>query len=153
MLLQDRDGVCGKFAVANALISLGVDVSLDDLSVIGRVAKTTQKNGTSKAGIVRVIKHYSAKPVRYKSKNKQNAWRWIIKWSSTYPVIVLVDSGDIWGHWGTVVGRIGKRVIFVDPSYPNGAGGLIQNNVHSLSKDEFMGMWSFNNSFYAIRVS
>ena len=144
MLLQDRDGVCGAFSVANALIAMKIEVNVDEIK---RVAGTTVRDGTSKRGIARAIRHYGLKATVYEGYSEESAWKWLLKWSSKCPVIVLIDNRQ---HYGTCIGRFGNQVILVDPSVPD---DRYENNVRVLNKQEFLPEWRWGGRFYGIKVS
>lgn len=144
MLLQNKDGMCGTFAVANALLPFKVEI---DLKTIAKAAGTTVKDGTSKRGIIRAIQYYGMKATPYESYSMESAWKWITKWASICTIVVLIDNRQ---HYATCIGRFRNKIILSDPSCPDDE---YENNVLVLGRSEFIKRWEWNNRFYAIRVS
>lgn len=138
---------CGARSVQNALSTLGSDVDRKEISTL---AGTSRECGTSKRGIVTAVRKLGFRATIYKTKNPENAWRWLKRNVSLYPTIALVDNGC---HWSTFTGTISDRVILVDPSQyqtkksPDGMGTFCY------SKSEVLDRWEYNGTFYAIRVS
>lgn len=136
--------MCGVFAIANALLSIKIEF---DISDIARVSRATPSNGTSKAGVIRAIKYYGLNPIIYEGRSDQYSWRWISSRSLDFPIVVLVDNR---GHYGTVIGKFGRKIIFVDPSIPSSA---YENNVSVLGRGDFINRWKWGGRFYAVCVS
>jgi len=139
MLFMDKNGTCGAFAISNALLLLSVPD-------IKKIAGTTGRNGTSKRGIARAVRHFGKRPSIYFTRNRNNAWRWISRWVDEFPIIVLLDRQ---GHWSTLVGRDESRLVLVDPSWDGDWPG---DHTHTITKRDFMERWR-GNGYYAIRVS
>lgn len=143
MLLQDKDGVCGAFAVANALIPLRVEFNIAEIK---EVAGTTVDKGTSKRGIIRAVEYYDHQAIPYEGRSEEAGWKWLCKWSICCPIIVAIDNRQ---HWGTVVGRFDTQVILFDPSVP---AEKFENNVMVLNRGEFCKRWIWGGRYYAIRI-
>lgn len=134
---------CGLRAIQNAFIALGVDYI--ERSEIKDISGTTRSEGTSKRGILRATKFHGFCPTVYQTRNKELAWKWMLRNAAKYPCIVLVDE---WAHWALVSGVMDKRVTLIDSS-DLGDGTI---GAYSLDKEELLDRWIGRGVFYAIRV-
>jgi ABC-type bacteriocin/lantibiotic exporter with double-glycine peptidase domain len=135
---------CGVVSIRNALLTLGVDVDRQRIRELARA----NHSGTSKMGIKRAIQELDFKAVVYQTKNPDYAYRWLVKWSRFYPIILLLDDME---HWGTSVGRSldGCKTILIDSSHDGGD----RMGAHVLDRNEVLSRWIGRGWYYAIRVS
>lgn len=139
---QDRYS-CGSHAFSNALAVFGVEIDTDEAK---RLCGTTYRGGTSERGILRALRSCGFKGTEYRGHNQDNSWRWLLKWSSTSPILLVVYENQ---HWCTAIGRAGDRVVVVDSDPSIQAG---ENGVFVLDKAELLERWRYR-ICYAIRVT
>lgn len=145
---QTRNYTCGLHAYLNALSVFEIEMSHAEAK---KLIGTNSKEGTSQRGLLRGIESAELKATVYRQRNPQTAVRWLWKWSAITPIIVLLDGYLTVGssHWATVTGRIGDKIILVDPT-ANVASG--ENGVHVLSRGELLERWKYR-ICYAIRIT
>lgn len=136
MQTQPNNYSCGVYAVVNALLALGDKHSPQEV----RQYTGTTSEGTSEHGILNALKAYGYPAKEYVSNQTNPAWRWVLKNSIHYPLILIVEK---WEHWVVVAGRIQNKVILID-SDP-------KNTVEVLSKWELLEKWGYR-GYYGIRV-
>jgi ABC-type bacteriocin/lantibiotic exporter with double-glycine peptidase domain len=141
-IVQPNSYSCGAVSLVNAARTLGVELSYDDAK---RLTGTTARDGVDERGLINAIAEVGLHYHEYTTSNSQNGWRWLLKWSKTTPLILCLDS---YQHWSTVTGRIGRKVILVDPRARNGESG-----VHPIARVDLLERWIYRGKGYAIRVS
>lgn len=143
---QKTDYSCGLHAFRNAVQVLGVDLSYKE----SRKLVGMTKDGTSIRGLLRGAQSLNLKAVEYRQPNPFVAWKWLIKWTATCPVILLVDdclSSDK-SHWVTALAVNGERVVVADSSYPRDG----ETGVYIYNRDELLARWK-QRICYGIRLS
>lgn len=140
---QTNNYSCGTIAFANAVKVFGIELSYADAK---RLVGTTSRYGTDYKGIIRGVTELGFKAREYKQRNDDAAWRWLLRTSTKYPIIILCDFNC---HWATVTGRVKNKVIFVDPTANLEHG---ETGTYVLGKDDFLWRWKYKTN-YAIRIS
>lgn len=130
---QKRAGFCGPASVVNAFRCLGEKVPEVQ---IGAAAGCTPE-GCPPEKLTEAIRQFGHGAVSFETKDKNSAWGMLVaSLRDGKPVIVLVME---WGHYVTVAGLLGDRVIMVDST--NTQRNKAENGVHVLSRREFMKRW------------
>ena len=141
---QPNGYACGTLSLINAANCLGATVDYDTAKSL---AGTTSRYGTDRIGMIRAITGLGFTPTVYRSSSSENGWRYIRRWASESPIILLVDHHQ---HYVVVSGSIGDRVIVID------SGANIKGNEMGsfpYSKQELLDRWVHRGRVYAIRVS
>ncbi len=140
---QTNNWECGIRALQNALITLGIEADRNEIK-----ARTgcTRSSGTSARGMIRGIVQYGRKPSKYQTRNPDLAWRWITKWASRTPCIVLLDE---WEHWAVISGSIADKVILIDSEQKSKE----EIGASPLTKKELLDRWIGRGVYYAIRLT
>jgi ABC-type bacteriocin/lantibiotic exporter with double-glycine peptidase domain len=140
---QVNNWECGVRALQNALVTLGIEADRKEIKIS---TGCTRSSGTSKRGIFRGVIQYDCQPSRYQTHDPNLAWRWIYKWASRTPCIVLLDEME---HWALISGTIANKVILIDSSQQG--SDLIGTS--PLTKKELLDRWIGGGVYYAIRVT
>ncbi len=133
MRYQTTEYNCGPAALQNALKVLKRNVSQD---WIADLAGTTT-DGTDEHGLQRAILALGFGFDMVEESSPASAWqRLMYHLLVGRPVVLCVDR---WGHWITVVGACGWRLLAVDPArYPF---VIRENGILVLEKDRLMKRW------------
>lgn len=114
MRLQSRKSSCGPAALKNALESIGIERTEDELGLLSR--QTTE--GTSQPGLERAIqtidKGDGTKLTSnriYEKRREVAGWALSSAIRAGRPVILCVDNFE---HWVSAVGILGERFIIAD---------------------------------------
>jgi predicted double-glycine peptidase len=134
MRYQTRDYYCGPAAVQNAMFALGLKFSQDQLALLGG---TSEADGTDEDGIKRMVLGIGREVDEFATDTDLAAFGWV--WNNAVlgrPTVLCMDQ---WGHWVTVIGTLGKRVIMFDPArYRHNTDRL---GTYNLPKDRFLRRW------------
>jgi hypothetical protein len=127
---------CGIYSIINSLIVYGDSYTREEAK---EVSGTTYRNGTSEKGIQHALSciEYSSK--EYLSKQEDHAWRWVLKNSTTSPLILIVDKNE---HWRAVIGRIRNKGSIIGDKY-----------TQIVDKSELLARWKSSDGFYGLKVS
>jgi ABC-type bacteriocin/lantibiotic exporter with double-glycine peptidase domain len=131
---QPNDYSCGIYSIINSLIVFGDSKTPQE---VGEFTLTTTE-GTDTKGIYNALDNFGYKYKVYKSKNKDNAWRWVLNNSIMYPLILYLDKD----HWAVVAGRIRNKIILIDSF----------DTAHIDNKEELLTRWNNSGSFWGIKV-
>jgi len=134
-LTQHNGYSCGVYSLYNAFNCLGFTTEYD---TIKNLAGTTSRYGTDRIGMIRAITGLGFTPTVYRSSSSENGWRYIRRWASESPIILLVDHHQ---HYVVVIGSIGANI------KGNEMGSF------PYSKQELLDRWVHRGRVYAIRVS
>lgn len=169
MFYQNDRYRCGVYSLVNSLVALNGSKNAQELlstfdldkaygngrksslrsvlKEIGDLAGTTSKYGTSMAGVKRAIKALGYVSHPYYTRNPENAWRYIMRWCTTNPMILTVDHDE---HYVTCTGYIDSKALIVDsdPSLHHG-----ENGVYALVKSDLLDRWAHRGLYRAIRIS
>lgn len=145
MRLQSRKSSCGPAALKNALESIGIERTEDELGLLSR--QTTE--GTSQAGLERAIetigKGDSDKLTStriYEQRREVAGWALSAAVRAGHPVILIVDNLE---HWVSVVGMLGERFIMADSAS--------NELVEYYGLEEVLDRWACDNGrFYGIVI-
>jgi ABC-type bacteriocin/lantibiotic exporter with double-glycine peptidase domain len=110
MRFQSNRSACGPAALHNALASLGIDRSEDELI---KLAGQTP-NGTNATGLIRAAKSIPGadpRPVRWKDEDEAGIALWYYISERGRPLILCVDAFD---HWVACTGHLGTRFAVID---------------------------------------
>lgn len=141
---QHNNYSCGVYGIFNALNCLGFTAEYDTIKTL---AGTTSRYGTDRIGMIRAVKGLGFVPTVYRSSSSENGWRYIRRWASETPIILLADHHQ---HYFVVSGVIGERVIVID------SGANIKGNEMGsfpYSKQELLDRWVHRGRVYGIRVT
>jgi predicted double-glycine peptidase len=140
---QTKNYDCGLAVFRNVLLLNGIDLSKDECK---ELVGTTYRGGTTKVGMVRGIKSMGLKPVIYRTRDDDLAWRWMKRHCESQSIVTLVDLD---AHWVLSHGIVDGKVMVIDPTLgikPD------ENGTYLYSKDDLLFRWK-NKEFYAIKVS
>jgi|WetSurMetagenome_2_1015567.scaffolds.fasta_scaffold08886_6 ABC-type bacteriocin/lantibiotic exporter with double-glycine peptidase domain len=124
---------CGIYSIINALMIYGENLSREEVINLTH----TTRNGTDEKGLINALEELGYKYKIYTTKNKDNAWRWVLSNSANYPLILYVDKD----HWLVVAGRIKNKVILLDSV----------DTAHIVDKQELLKRWQDTN-YWGIKV-
>lgn len=143
-----RTWSCGPAAVVNAVQALGKRVTE------GRVrslAGTTEETGTDEDGLIVAVRGLGLTATAHHSSHSADAWSFIrANAMDGRPCLICVDS---WGHWVTVIGTVGDRIVVFDPA--NTKKNAKENGISVLSRTQLLRRWRCPNEqepLYAIAV-
>ena len=131
---QPNDYSCGIYSIINSLMVYGDSKTPEEVNLF----TLTTKEGTDTKGIYNALSNFGYKYRVYKTKNKNNAWRWVLNNSIKYPLILYLDRD----HWAVISGRIRNKVILVDSF----------DTVHIDNKTELLSRWSNLGNFWGLKV-
>jgi ABC-type bacteriocin/lantibiotic exporter with double-glycine peptidase domain len=114
---------CGIYSIINALTVYGEELSREEVKPL----TGTTRNGTDEKGLQKALTELGYKYRVYQTKNKNNAWRWVLNNAKNKPLILYVD-GD---HWLVAAGRIKNKIILLDSV----------DNAHIVGKEELLKRW------------
>jgi ABC-type bacteriocin/lantibiotic exporter with double-glycine peptidase domain len=110
---------CGSNAMASILVFAGVEEREDRIALLAR----TTSNGTSTAGVLRVMRYY-ALPYRAKQRMKVRALRRGI--DAGFPTLLTLQAyresnrpyRELWddGHWVVAIGYDKRWTLYEDPA-------------------------------------
>ncbi len=141
---QPNNYSCGIMVTFNVLNALGITASYDDIK---HLSGCTARMGTTRKGVLRALKGLGADGTPYRTTNPENAWKYVRRWASSSPLVLLVDNHQ---HYFAITGMMGDRVIVVD------SGARIKGNefgAFPYTKSELLERWIHRGACYAIRVS
>ena len=142
-IVQPNSYSCGATSLVNVAKVLNVELSYDDAK---RLTHTTARDGVDERGLINAIKELGLRYREYSTNSQQNGWRWLLRTAKTTPVILCLDA---YQHWTTVSGRIGRKVILVDPKARLSSG---ENGVHPIARVDLLERWAYRGRVYAISV-
>lgn len=103
-----REEWCGPAAIVNAAACWGVPVSQTRAA---KLAGTTEE-GSDHHDLIRALDALGfAVDELDDETHKRTARQWLERLAGVLPLLLCVDH---WGHWVTVVGRCGPRVLVAD---------------------------------------
>jgi ABC-type bacteriocin/lantibiotic exporter with double-glycine peptidase domain len=142
MIFQSNGWSCGAAALANALTYFGKSIS--EKTAI-RICKSNI-NGTDADFIIEAAKGLGYKSESFLEVDSKTAWSKLYEQIHTGTMLILcIDS---WGHYVTLVGYLGSKVLIVDSSRDTKK----LNGVMYLSKRQLLKRWRHENGFYAIKI-
>jgi len=148
MRYQQLGWSCGPAAAVNAARTLGKKISE---ARFRKLAGTTKEFGTDEIGLIESLRGLSLTATAHWSGDKNAAWAFVrSNVMDGHPCLLCIDN---WGHWVTVIGIVGDRVIVVDPT--SALSNQKENGIHSLSRKELLKRWRHKmeqEPFYAIAV-
>ncbi len=148
MKYQAREWSCGPASLLNACRALGIKVSE---AKIRSIAGTTEEFGTDEVQLISAARTIGRTATAHHSADFAASWAFVR--SNLLEGKVCLLCIDNWGHWVTVIGISGDRVIIADPA--NTKKNVVENGIHSLSKKDLLRRWKCKNEqepFYAITV-
>lgn len=135
MRYQSTDHFCGPAAVANALKSLGRNIT--EQQVEAAVAKSQRKGepksveGTTQGQIKRALEVLKCGYQEFSLAHTEAAWGTLRSYMMDgHPVLLCVDDNE---HWVSGIGVLGPRVLVVD--------GTDSELVLSYNKEEMLKRW------------
>jgi ABC-type bacteriocin/lantibiotic exporter with double-glycine peptidase domain len=138
MRYQSTDHFCGPAAVANALRSLGKNIT--EMQVEAAVAKAYRKGdaksveGTSQSQIKKALDVLKYNHTEFNLAHAEASWRTLRSFlNDECPVLLAVDDSE---HWVAAIGTIGKRVLIAD--------GLNSELVLSYDREEMLARWGLS---------
>ncbi len=142
-----RGWSCGPASLVNACRALGKRVAEGRIRAL---AGTTQ-DGTDEHGLVRAARGVGLTATPGPTADQNAAWAFVrANVLDGRPTLLCIDS---WGHWVTVIGLVGDRVIVIDPS--NSKKNARENGVMSLSRTDLLKRWRHPRAeepFYALAI-
>ena len=148
MRYQEFGWSCGPSALVNAARTLGKRVSEKRARSL---SSCTEEAGADEVGLIAAARSLGLTATSHHSAEGSAAWAFVrANVLDGHPCLICVDS---WGHWVTVVGIVGDRVILVDPA--NTKKNMGENGVHSLSRTDLYKRWRCPRElepFYAIAI-
>lgn len=126
---------CGIYSIINALLVYDDHRNREEIK---ELSKTTYRKGTDEIGIKNCLTELGYKSREYVTKNKNAAWRWVLKNSISYPLILCTEDNQ---HWAVVIGRIRNKVILVD-----------YEDIKIIGKQELLLDWSYKGSFWGLKI-
>jgi ABC-type bacteriocin/lantibiotic exporter with double-glycine peptidase domain len=110
---------CGANALVSVLVFAGLEEREDRVALLAR----TSHNGTSTAGVLRIMQYYGL-PHRARQRMKINDVRRAI--DAGHPTLLTLQAyresnrpyRELWddGHWVVAIGHDKRRILFEDPS-------------------------------------
>lgn len=147
MRFQSLAWSCGPASIVNAARAFGKRVSE---ARVRKLAGTT-RDGTDEAGLISAMRSLGYTASSHWSADQTAAWSFVrANVLDGKPCLLCIDS---WGHWVTVIGIVGDRVLLSDPA--NTQKNVKENGLHSLSRRDLLKRWRCPNQespFYAIAV-
>lgn len=136
MKYQLTDHGCGPAALCNALACFGMVLKEKE---IAKLAKTTKRNGTSEEGIKTALDSlgFQWTELSHPTKFRKSL-------TDGHPVVAVVEK---YSHWITIVGKLGKNFVVVDPD--KSKVGRMEIAVFIVSKDELKNY----GKYYGISIS
>ena len=148
MRYQELAWSCGAAALVNASRALGKRIAEGR---VRHLSETTEADGTDEDGLIRAARGLKMTATEHHSADSNAAWAFVrSNVSDGRPCLICVDS---WGHWVTVVGIVGDRVIVVDPAKT--VRNTAENGTLSLLRKDLLPRWRCpreEEPFYAIAV-
>lgn len=139
---------CGPAALRNAAVALGVSVTEARLRAL---AGCTEELGTDEHGLICAAREIGLKATPHWSSDKNAAWAFVRSNVMDGRACLLCTSN--WGHWVTVIGVLGDRVVLDDPS--NAAANVHENGTHVLTRKQLLKRWRHRHEaepFYAVAL-
>lgn len=147
MRYQQQTWSCGPAALRNALRTLGKNVSEAQV----RKVCGTDQTGTDEVGLMAGARELGFVAVPNHTRDVHTAWAFVrSNVLDGRPCILCMDS---WGHWVTVIGIVGERVILIDPARTT--KNMQENGVHPLRCRDLQRRWKNpreEEPFYAIAI-
>jgi len=147
MRSQLKSYSCGAAALVNAGRALGKKFSEGK---VRKLAGTTE-DGTDEVGLIAAARGLGLSATPNWTSDRNAAWSFVrANVLDGRPCLVCIDN---WGHWATVIGIVGDRVLLMDPS--NSKRNMDELGVHSMSRTELLKRWKHRTQeepFYAIAV-
>lgn len=108
MRYQSRKSSCGPAALANALESIGIERTEDELATLSKQSV----DGTSSSNLRKAAEAVGVETFGICEQRIETA-KWALEYHlrSGNPAILVVDNDE---HWVAVTGMLGDRVIVVD---------------------------------------
>lgn len=111
--MQDSQANCGPFALKNALASLGIDRSAEELE---RACGTTATSGTPTRGIIRAAAGIAeCRPLLLREKRRDVA---LMRLSEALrrgrPAVLSWNCEEAGDHWVAAIGILGERYLIAD---------------------------------------
>lgn len=135
MRFQSHANSCGPSSVANALKSLGITITEEQVE--NAIAKTQRKSdpkdigGSNEMQIKRALNELKCGYVEFKLADYEAAWRMLRCYiDDGNPALLAVDLDT---HWVAGVGTIGQQILLAD--------GADNELVVSMSKDALQKRW------------
>ncbi len=148
MRYQEESWSCGAAALVNAARALGKRVAEGR---VRSVSGTTHDDGTAEDGLISGARELGLTATEHHSADSAAAWAFVrSNVLEGRPCLICVDS---WGHWVTVVGLVGDRVLVADPA--NTKKNRSENGVLSLLRKDLLPRWRCpkeEEPFYAIAI-
>jgi ABC-type bacteriocin/lantibiotic exporter with double-glycine peptidase domain len=145
MRYQEYSHTCGPSAVVNALKCFGKHYRE---KTIEKLYGTTEEEGTNEEKLIAGIRALGWQATALELGNGKEAFHNLWLALSSAPVLLCVDSDN---HWVTATGKIGRRVIIVDPK--NTVANRKENGVHVVSAVELIRRWrNSDNQHYGLVI-
>lgn len=147
MRYQGETFSCGPAALSNAFRTLGLRVSEAQV----RKASGCTESGTDELGLMAAAREFGFSAVPNHTRDVRGAWAFVrSNVLDGRPCLLCVDT---WGHWVTVTGIVGERVIVIDPA--NTQKNMWENGIHPLRSRDLARRWRNpreDEPFYAIAI-
>lgn len=148
MRYQEESWSCGPAALVNAARALGKRVAEKR---VRSLSGCTEDAGADERGLIFAARDLSLTATPHHSADSAAAWAFVrSNVLEGRPCLICVDS---WGHWVTVVGIIGDRVLLYDPA--NTKKNQAENGVEPLTRPQLLKRWRCpkeEEPFYAIAI-
>lgn len=116
-----------------------------------RTSAGCTEQGTDELGLIHAAREFGFVAVPNHTRDIHSAWAFVRSNAlDGRPSILCVDS---WGHWSTVTGIIGERVILIDPARTQ--ENRRENGCHPLRRQDLVRRWKCpreEEPFYAIAI-
>lgn len=144
---QEHPWSCGPSALVNAARALGKRISEKRVRSLAGCTEA----GTDESGLIHAARGLGLTATPHHSADSATAWAFVrSNVLEGRPCLICVDS---WGHWVTVVGIVGDRVIVADPA--NTKVNKAENGVELFTRPQLLKRWRCPNEaepFYALAV-
>ena len=111
-------GACARFALRHALLCLGVPTTERAITRgMRRGRLRTRLFGSDEVAILRGVRRLGARPEELRARTGAEARRGIdraLREGAPCILCVTSASGDGWGHWALLAGRVGERYLWID---------------------------------------
>lgn len=148
MRYQEHGWSCGAAALVNAARTLGKRVAEGRARSL---SGTSEEGGTDEFGLISASRELGLTATPHHSSDSAAAWAFVrSNVLEGRPCMICVDS---WGHWVTVIGIVGDRVVVIDPA--NTKKNMSENGVLSLLRKDLLPRWRCpkeEEPYYAIAV-
>lgn len=148
MRYQSSEFTCGPAALGNAARALGMTIS--ERRIVS-LSGCTPELGTDEHGLIIAARELGLKATPHWTADRNAAWAFVRAAALDGRPCILCTNN--WGHWVTIIGMLGDKVILDDPS--NSAKNVNENGTHVLTRKQLLKRWKHRHEeepFYAIAI-